>query len=277
MQGDKKMFKIIMIDDTPGALSSGLDDIAEYLEERYELKLELVRYEEPSEIIGNIDQTTDIVFVDKGLNGASGIDVVKDIRQQDKLMDIFIYSQDKISDKDLAELSDYGMIVAARKKAQIVDGLKTLIDKNLSKWEDIVYLRGTVISKLIDLERDIDDVLMEVFLPCGKERQEKFRNYLLENSNVSMYAKQTILSKIAEPENGKSFSINELNTLQKCRNLLAHCKRSKDNPNVLVKMGEDRKIGRDEIKAIFKKAEHLSECLMSFRQAQISSRSPTST
>ena len=266
--GDKKIFKIIMVDDNPNALKRELDEIEEYLLKIHELKLDLVSYEKPPEMITGMDQTTDIAFIDKNLNGASGLDVVEDIRKHDKLLDIFIYSRAGIENNDLAKLSSYGLVEVAQEKEQIVDKFKTLIDKNLSKWEDVVFLRGVVISRLIDLERDIDDVLMETFLPSGKERQEKFRDFLLENSHITMYAKQTILSKIANPKNGDPFSINDLNVLQEYRNLLAHCKRSKDDPNVLVKMGKDQPINRSEIKEIFQKAEHFAECLRSFKQAQ---------
>ena len=271
---DKKTFKITMVDDEPNSLDSELSEIEEYLDKSHELKLDLVKYETPSEMIATIDQTTDIAFIDKNLNGTSGLDVIEEIRGRDKLLDIFIYSRAGIENSDLAKLSSYGLVGVAQEKEQIVDRLQTLIDKNLSKWEDVVFLRGVVISRLIDLERDIDDVLMETFLPSGEDRQKKFRDFLLENSNITMYAKQTILSKIAKPRDGNPFSISELDTLQKCRNLLAHCKRSESDPNVLVKMGEGQRIDRSEIKEIFQKAEHFAECLRSFKQAQSGTNSP---
>ena len=273
---DKKTFKITMVDDEPDSLNSELNEIEEYLKKRHELELELVKYETASEMIANIDQTTDIAFVDKNLGISSGFEVIENIRDRDKLLDVFIYSREGIGSSDLVKLSSYGLVVVAQEREQIVDRLQTLIDKNLSRWEDVVFLRGVVISRLIDLERDIDDVLMETFLPSGKKRQEKFRDFLLENSNISVYSKQTILSKIAKPKNGKPFSIGELCNLQEFRNLLAHCKRSKYNPNVLVKMGEEKEIGSAEIKKIFKKADHFSECLKLFKHEQIGSRSPAS-
>ena len=265
-----------MVDDEPDSLNSELNEIEEYLKKRHELELELVKYETASEMIANIDQTTDIAFIDKNLGTSSGFKVVENILDRDKLLDVFIYSRGGIGSSDLVKLFSYGLVVVAQEREQIVDKLQTLIDKNLSRWEDVVFLRGVVISRLIDLERDIDDVLMETFLPSGKKRQEKFRDFLLENSNISVYSKQTILSKIAKPKNGQPFSIGELCNLQEFRNLLAHCKRSKYNPNVLVKMGEEREIGSAEIKEIFKKADHFSECLKLFKYEQIGSRSPAS-
>lgn len=275
MQGDKKTFKISMVDDIPNALSSELDSIKEYLEERYGLELKLNQYENASEIIGGIDQTTDIAFIDKNLNGASGIDVIGSIRSKHKLLDVLIYSRANIDGDELAKIDNYSIVETAQKKEQIVDKLKTLIDKNLSKWEDIVFLRGSVISRLVELERDVDDALMEMFLPQGKRRQKKFRNFFLENSNISLEAKKEILSKMTKGTD-RPFSIEDLQYVQKCRNRLAHCKRSETNPNVLVTMGGRLEIGRAEIKKIFEKADRFSENIRSFRLAQVGSRAPAS-
>ena len=272
MQSDKKTFKISMVDDTPGALNPELDDISEYLDKTYDLDLELVEYEKASEIIDGIDQTTDIAFIDKNLNGTSGIDVIGHIRNKHKLLDVLIYSRARIENDDLAKINNYGFVAIAQKKEQIVDKLKTLIDKSLAKWDDINYLRGVVISRIIEIEREIDDVLMEVLAPHD-DRKKKFRDLLLENSDISLFAKQRILSKIANPKNGKPFSINELCYLQNQRNLLAHCQRSEDDPNTLtlVKMGEKLTVDKAKIKKIFEKAENFSGCLATFKQELLGS------
>lgn len=275
MQSDKKTFKISMVDDTPDALDSELGGIEEYLERKYDLKLDLVRYEKASEIIGGIDQTTDIAFIDKNLNGASGIDVIGSIRNKHKLLDVLIYSRANIDGDDLAKIDNYSIVETAQRKEQIVDKLKTLIDKNLSKWEDIVFLRGSVISRLVELERDIDDTLMAMFLPQGKRRRKKFRDFFLENSSISLEAKKEILRKMTQGTN-RPFSIKDLEYVQKCRNRLAHCKRSEANPNVLVTMGDELEIDSAEIKKIFEKADRFSKNIMSFRLAQVESRPPAS-
>lgn len=264
MQGDKKTFKISMVDDTPGALGSELDDIEEYLERRYELKLELDRYEKAPELIAKIDPTTDIAFIDKNLNGVSGIDVIGDIRDKYKLLDILIYSRANIESEDQAKINNYGIVETAHKKEQIVDKLKTLIDKNLSKWEDIVFLRGSVISRIVELEMDINDALMETFSPPGEADRKKFRDFFLENSAITLEAKKEILRKMTKGTD-RPFSVKDLDDLQRYRNKLAHCKRSETNPNVLITMGEGLEVGRAEIKEIFKKADRFSGHIKTFR------------
>ena len=278
MQGDKKTFKISMVDDTPDALESELGDIEEYLWKNYELKLDLAKYEKASQITDNIDQTTDIAFIDKNLNEASGIDVIDHIRGKYRLLDVLIYSRANIESDDLAKINNYGIVETAQKKEQIVDKLKTLIDRNLAKWDDIYYLRGAVISRIIEIEREIDDALMEFFAPHNDSKEE-FRNYLLENPHIPLFAKKVILSKIAKSRGGNAFSLRKLQDLQEYRNMLAHCQRSKDDPNTLtlVKMGEMVVISKDKIRDIFENARNFSECLAAFKRERFRPRPPAPT
>ena len=218
---DRKTFRISMLDDDPESLDDELDEIQLYLTQRYELILDLVKYEKPSELTDKIDHNTDIAFIDKNLNGISGIDAIKNIRSKYPLLDIFIYSRVGIKDEELGMLAKYNTIETVREREQIVDRLKTLIDKNLSKWEDMVFLRGVVIAKIIDLEREIDDVLVETFLPSADNKQ-RFRDLLLENPYISMFAKQTILEKIMNSMKPKPLVMKDLQDLTKYRNLLAH-------------------------------------------------------
>lgn len=265
---DKDEFKISMLDDNPDSLSRELDEIESYLNEKYELRLCPVKYVEEYEILDELDNTTDIAFIDKNLNDdGGGIDVVKKIRKKYTLMDVFVYSRNKIDKDELVQLAPYAGVEVAQEPEQIVDGLKTLIDKNLSKWDDIVFLRGVVISRIIDLERDINNLLMAAF-PQNKEMKGKFRDLFLENSQITLEAKKKILRKLE----GKSFPTNRLQNLQKSRNILAHCKRSEDNPNILVRMGEDHKFDSVEIKKIFANAESISRDI---RQLQKKYQGPT--
>ena len=278
--GDKKTFKISMVDDEPDSLNSELNEIKEYLWKRHELELDTDKYEEAQEMMDNMDQTTDIAFVDKNLNGASGLDVIQNIRDKDKILDILIYSRAGIENNELAEMSSYGLVEAVQERAQIVDRLKTLIDKNLSKWEDVIFLRGAVISRIIEIEQEVDDTLMKVFSPHEKNKQ-KFRNFLLENPYISMFAKQTILEQLIKPmkamEKKPPFSTNDLGDLMSARNLLAHSKRSEKNPKALVKLGAEKEITKSYIKSIFSQAKKFSDGLKSFREKQDGGHTSTPT
>ncbi|MDE0525408.1 MAG: hypothetical protein OXI27_02250 [Thaumarchaeota archaeon] len=261
-----------MVDDEPDSIKMEMANIKEYLRTEHDLELELYEYKEAQEMIDGMDRATDIAFIDKNLGSATGLDVIREIRNRDKLLDILAYSRASIDDKEMAEMSSYGLVEVAQEKEEIIDKLQTLIDKNLAKWEDMSYLRGVVISRLIDIEREIDDILMEELAPRD-DREEKFRDYVLENSDISMFAKRKILSKI---KNGEEvpLSLSKLDNLQESRNLLAHCKSTEGDPKTLtlMKMGQIRVIDKDEIRTIFRQAEEFSECLTAFKRARFSSR-----
>lgn len=276
--GDKKTFKISMLDDELDSMDDELDEIKTYLTNKYDLELDLDRHEKSLDIMRAIDQTTDIAFIDKNLSeddNTTGIDVIGRIRDRYKLLDVFVYSRGGIGGDDMVKIHKYGIVEVAEEKSQVVDKLETLIDKNLSKWEDIVFLRGAVISRLVELEKDIDDALMEIFLPQGKRRQKRFRDFLLENSGIPLEAKKEILRKITAGTS-RPFSVPDLEYVQRCRNRLAHCKRSESNPNVLVTMGGCLEIDSAEIKKIFRKAEMFSENIRSFKRDLVGSRPPAS-
>ena len=260
--GDKGTFKISIVDDEPNSMGYEMSEIKHYLSKRG-IALKTTKYKNAEEA-AKIDPTTDIAFIDKNLNGDDGVDVVGSIRERHMLLDILIYSRRGIPDQDLKRLSSYGMVEVVQNKEQVIDRLRKLVEKNLSKWSDIVYMRGTVISRLIDIEQEINAALMGVFSPHD---EEKFRRLILENSDISVQAKQRILRKIAKSMDRKPFNVTDLQKLQEHRNMLAHCRRSPDDPNILIKDGADKQIGKDEIKTIFEKANSFSECLKSFTQS----------
>lgn len=268
----KRTFKISVVDDEPDSIKMEIANIREYLRTEHDIELKLDEYKEAQEMIDGMDRETDIAFIDKNLGSATGLDVIREIRNRDKLLDILAYSRAPIDDKEIAEMSSYGLVEVAQDKEEIIDSLQTLIDKNLAKWEDMSYLRGVVISRLIDVEREIDDVFMEAFAPRD-DCKERFRDYVLENSHITMFAKKTILSKL-KPKEEKSLSINKLDALVDYRNLLAHCKNTEGDPKTLtlVKMGQRKVISKDEIKRIFEEAEEFSGRLMAFKRERFGSR-----
>ena len=260
--GDKERFKIVIVDDYPDSIYGEINEIRHFLTDRYDLELESVEIKKPSGALDKIDETVDVAIIDKNLgegDDAAGVKLINDIRSRYRLLDILIYTGGEMKQEDLEAVADYGMVEVVRSR-KFVDRLQTLIERNLSKWSDIVFLRGVVISRIIEIEGEINDVLMEVFSPLDENRQ-KFRNFFLENSHITLFAKERILAKLT----GQM----ELQKLQEYRNLLAHCKRNKDDPNTMVRMGEDQPIDKATIKEIFEKAENFSKCLKSFRPNEI--------
>jgi len=242
----KREFKILAIEDEQDSIGEQMDEINGFLE-KFEFTLKQIPHEKNTGFLEKINHTIDLVIVDKNIEVKNdGIEIVKKIREKFKLLDILFYTANKLDKKEFEEITSYSLleIVDGRK---FVDRLQTLIEKYLSKWSDIIYLRGSVISRIIEIESEINTFLEDYFLST----HPKFRNFVLENKYVSLEAKKKIMSKIIEFEDVKFEGLGKLNKLQANRNLLAHCDRDPTNPNILKHMGSDEKFTKEKIYEIF--------------------------
>ena len=260
---DKAEFTIVVIDDEIMSVDSQMNDIQEYLKSTHGMKLKQDLHEETFDIVQKINSSADIVIIDKNLDRDNGIRVAKEIRRKYPLLDILLYTAKGVNPKEFQEISTYSAVeVVCDRKFE--DRLRTLIDKNLSKWSDIIFLRGAVISRIVELEVEINDVLLDYF---SSAKRQEFCNLFLENKSISLEAKRTILSKMHTDDMTPFVGANKLSELQNDRNRLAHCKRSADDPNTLVSMGDPKKIDAEAVKKIFREADKFSKRLVSFRQA----------
>ena len=255
-----------MVDDNPTSVREELDEIRDFLERRHGRKLVVDKYETADNLLEKIDHDVDLMFIDKNLKNASGIDAVGDIRKKYKLVDVLVYTRLGMQAEDLIGLYNYSLVEVARNKREILGKFKALIERRMSKWHDVTYLRGVVISRIIELEGEIDDLLMDIFSPPSQTKQ-RFRDLVLENSLVPLEAKKKILSKIVEQMNPRPFSLTELQKLQEYRNVLAHSRATKNDPNTSPNTGTKMSIDESEIKKIFEMAENFSECVKSFRKS----------
>ena len=262
---DKKSYKLAVVDDKPHTVTEQLTIIRRFLHQQYGVTLVSVIISKQFEDLSAIDDTVDMVIVDKGLGKVSGIDVASSIRQEHRLLDILVYTAGTMGREDVASLVDYGMVEIVNDR-RFASRLRRIIERDMSRWEDIVYLRGLTISRIIELEGEVDDTLMEFFSPLD-ERKEEFRNFFLENPDISLHAKRVVLDQLVKSMDPKPLNLEVLGRLQKKRNLLAHCKRSEQNPQALVRLGKEQEIDKNAINTIFRQAQQFSEQLRSFREA----------
>lgn len=195
----------------------------------------------------------DLMLTDKNLGNTTGMDIVKEVRKNHFLTDILYYSGVSIDDSDILALKKYFSVEVLGSR-DIVPTTKKLIDKNIQKWEDIVFLRGMLISKIIELEQDVDTALEKYFkIPEGSV--EHFRNFILNNTYYSFEGKKQTLEKIFTKNTRlQKFDtvIKKLEELGKNRNNLAHCKTSTEEPNCLIKMGSPYKYTKKEMGKLLK-------------------------
>ena len=262
---EKRNFKLAVVDDQPGSVAEHIKEIARLIKEKYGRSLEQVTISEQFETLDKIDHTVDAVIVDKGLGDIDGIEVVKAIKEKRTLLDILVYTGGNMDDQYIANLSDYSMVEVVRDR-DFVDRLMEIIERSLSLWDNVSYLRGITISRIIELETEINEVVMKAFQPLDENQQKQFRNSILENIDIPLQAKKHMLSVIQKSAGEDLFDLGVLNTLQEQRNRLAHAKKNDKRTDVLIvgKRGTEP-ITKKKIIELFDQASSFSECLKAFK------------
>jgi len=140
----------------------------------------------------------DIILTDQGISeGFTGLDVIKRVRQDNRLTDILFYSakEDTFKDKTIySNLGQYGLIRIVEGK-DIEEPVKELITINLQRYKDIIYLRGFVISRCVDLEIRLNEVIA-CYFKISPNLIDEFQNSMLEGGAMSMSGKKFLLDKI---------------------------------------------------------------------------------
>ena len=212
------------MDDHHEDLEKDLDEIDDYLEKKgFSLKVLTSKKGERIDEYMSTDDI-DIILADKNLGKATtGEMVVNDIRKKHFLTDILYYSGVSIDDSDYIRLGKH-MSVEIIKDRKFVPTLKKMIDKNLSKWDDVVFLRGMIISNTIEVETKVNEFFTKYFQVAESEL-EHF-DLILEGTAISLEGKKTVLTKIIKNKGWKEFeSLNaDIRALQDERNILAHSK-----------------------------------------------------
>jgi hypothetical protein len=264
----KQSYTIIWVEDNPDAMTSQIEEIKEYLQKRNfepivildengEVLKEYLKKKQPIEIIVTDQNLTDQI---------DGLSILKLLRKKKSLTDVLFYTTKQgITSDDVYNLH-YGFVEFVKGKSAIVGPLKRLIDKSLKRYEDIIFLRGMVISMIIDLELKVNEFFVNYF-KIPKESQEHFHNFILENQYNSLGGKVITLENIMEGKGlKKEFQklVQNIRELANNRNLLAHCKTDPKNKNVLICMGKQKKFDKNKINEIIEKVNEVSEHLDEF-------------
>ena len=259
-----QQFTILWVEDKPKAMRGQITKIEGFLKEK-QFEPNIIINETGTGIQDIMKKNNvDIVVTDKNLTDSrDGVDVVRILREKKWITDILFYSAKGLDlDEIHAQTDHYGFIEVIDSK-EIVDPLKLLIEKNLKRCNDIVFLRGVVISRVIDIELKINDFFCKYFKICP-ERLAHFNNFMMENRFNSLFGKKKTLSLILENNKLKQkFKgiLTQLEYLETQRNLLAHCKTDPDNRNILISMGTKENFDRKKIGNILDKVNSVSSHL----------------
>ena len=260
----KQNFTILWIEDKERVINSQIPQIKSFLDdEGFELNLLKDTVGDKFKTLLENNKLIDIIVTDYNISEETkGTDVIKHVRDNGFLTDILFYSvhDDLFEDEDIySKLGHYGLIEIYKDK-EVTDPLKELIKKNLKRCKDIVFLRGFVISQSIELELKLNKFFSKYFEIPEKQLKE-FHDTILESRHVPMAGKKKWLSQILDKNDlkGEFKGLStKLNDIADKRNLLAHCKKNSNNPNILISSGENERIDRDELNSIIKKIDVIS-------------------
>jgi hypothetical protein len=272
-------FTILWVEDKKSVVDEQIGEIEQYLRE-LGFKLVLLYDEEGSEVETFIQENPNIEIIVTDYNISEdykGIDIIKLVREKEKLIDILLYSvvPEVYNDIEiLKKVGHYGFIEFMEGK-DVADKLKLIIDKNIRRNQNIIFLRGFVISKVIDLELKLNEFFAEYF-KIEVFLREDFHDFVLEGSYLPLEGKKKVLSKVLEKyhlKKDKKFEgmTTKLMEIADYRNKLAHCKIDPKNPTVLISSGEPCNLNRDDLRKLLKKIEIVSsqlDELITFTQEQ---------
>lgn len=265
----RQTFTILLVEDRPEAMKSQIEEIEKYLQEKeFEPKIIMNKTGENIDKILK-DNDVDIIVTDENLTEkTSGTDVVNLIKSKNPVIDVLFYSAKGINPEDIREHTGHYSFIEIIEGKEILESLKKLIDKNVKRCNDIVFLRGMVISESIDMELEINDFFATYFIKTPKYKRDIFNDFILENRNTTMFGKIASLSKLLDKHNlRESYPIiTKLNDISNERNLLAHSKKVKGN--ILVSMGKEEKFDRERIRKILAKIKTVSDYLEKLKKEE---------
>ena len=262
-------FTVILVDDDMPAMNDQIREIRQYLKEDKQidrLNFHTISVENESDLeqIDNyLEKHVDLVLTDNSmLSDDDGLKLTKKVRDKSILIDILLYSAKPIKEKDYRDLSHYLQIQTHDNK-HITDITKNIIDRNLSKWDDVIFLRGIIISESIEIELKMDRILTE-FFEIPEEKRTKFENLILGNFSISLEVKKAELKSVLEGAGLKELWTNvstKIERLQKNRNKLAHGRVDPQDHHRFIAGNSQEVFDKEKMIAIFSDIKDIREKL----------------
>lgn len=253
----KPVFTLLWFEDNPDALKSQRERVEAYLRQQ-NLEPSIIQEENAGKLTDHLEKSNpDIIVIDQNLPDGKGSDLVSQIRKNHRLTDVLFYSAVSSDVEAYRESVGYeGFVKIVDGKEDVADELIELIDRGIRRLQDVVVLRGLVVTRVIDLELQINTFLSRYFGITQGKKADQFHNFLLEN----MYpyegkCRSTNLILTASPQGlGKKFKklLKSLPEIGKQRNYVAHCKVHPTDPSILVSIGEHKSFKRADLNKLLR-------------------------
>ena len=208
----------------------------------------------------------DILLVGDHPDGADAcVEFARRVVQWNPLIDVLVYgvpAQEPVTKYDRSLYTE----VLTYPGADYAEPAIEMIQMHQKKWNDVLFLRGLVITQIVDIESLINDALAVYFgLGSDTVRGRQFVRYVLENPLYLLDGKKRALQKIlARTELSETWQgMNRvMSELQSKRNKIAHCEVDPNNPNVIESMGKTYRYGRASMRAVLKDARRVRRKLL---------------
>lgn len=195
--------------------------------------------------------------------------------RRNPLIDVLLYDVGRIDETTKYDKSLYTKIWT-QDGAEFAQRALSMINMGRSKWNDIIFLRGMVISQVVELESYINEVLAAYFGSNMSDKLGKqFTEFILENPTFLLEGRKKVLQRVlastGRKDQWKSIG-SKLSNLQSLRNKVAHCGVEPDEPNLIISMDKEYKYDRANMRKIIQDARqarlHLIDLAKDIRSTQ---------
>lgn len=280
---DGQVFTILWVEDKKAVVNRELKAAKKFLND-LGFELAYIYDEDGTNIREHLSTNNlDLIITDYNITEKiNGLDVIKIAREMNLPVDILFYSGHADFDPEemFSQTSHYGSIEICLKKAEIQEDIQKLIKKNIRRYSDIIFLRGFVISKVIDLELQIN-FFFEKYFEINKDKINEFHNFILENRQNAFGGKCEAIELILKNkglQKNPDFKtlVSDLRGIGNKRNLLAHCRYDKTT-NALVSMGEPKTFNKSQINKLLDDTRKTSAQIDELAKALFEKQAPVQT
>ena len=203
------------------------------------------------------------------------VEFARRVIHRNPLIDVLVYGMGEIEPRTRHDRSLYTKIWTHRGTDYAAEAID-MIDTCRRKWSDMIFLRGMVVSQIVDVEAHINGAIAAHFgMEPSTPRGRQFEEYVLENPMYMLEGKKQALGRILRDMGmywmWKGMG-NRISNLQAKRNKVAHCEVDPDDTNAITSMGKTYRYGRSEMRSMLRDARLVRQRLLDITDAILEDR-----
>ncbi len=220
-------FRVVWVDDSKDWVESIKDEIHDHFKKLF--NLDLLCFEDVDSARETFEHKyVDLILVDCNLGNISGDSFILELRKSRIFSQIVFYSEDR---KNLNKLKAGDFFLRKVHRDDLRDAVKEIASSADELYRNPAFMRGILLSEIIDLENLMEDLIARAF----KGRAKFFREMIIDNydAGFTFDAKLRFVSRLIKLTKEKDEIKDKLSDLEftdtkfrkkvlKKRNILAH-------------------------------------------------------